>query len=247
MDFASPRFAGDPVLEEILNDPDTGTKKLAKGSPVDSVTTVQRALWDMWWPTRAEPPLDFVAPEGFADGDYGPGTERTVQRYKKEYDIRYPPGAPAGTYDGYAGPRTLAALDYHCVLFDELEAATETKFAEMSASAGSSGYTRSAPIIGTTGIHRAVDINNVGFNIFAKRGVGAFFVGHPIAPTYMFTFGGAAGPLGFPVGDAFDESPGVRRQDFEFGSLRSPPGGPAEPVDVPPLQQSPPPTKRDLF
>jgi hypothetical protein len=32
-DFRSPRFSGDPVLEEILRDPDTGTKKLGPESP----------------------------------------------------------------------------------------------------------------------------------------------------------------------------------------------------------------------
>jgi hypothetical protein len=32
-DFRSLRFSGDAVLEEILRDPDTGTKKLGPGSP----------------------------------------------------------------------------------------------------------------------------------------------------------------------------------------------------------------------
>ena len=36
LEFASPRFAGDPLLVAILNDPDTGTMKLQAGSPPDS-------------------------------------------------------------------------------------------------------------------------------------------------------------------------------------------------------------------
>ncbi len=44
MDFASPRFAGNAVLEEILSDPDTGSKKLRKNSEGDAVRRVQKAL-----------------------------------------------------------------------------------------------------------------------------------------------------------------------------------------------------------
>ena len=43
-DFRSPRFSGDAVLEEILRDPDTGTKKLGPGSPeAESIKKVQQA------------------------------------------------------------------------------------------------------------------------------------------------------------------------------------------------------------
>ncbi len=35
--FVSGRFDEDALLEEILNDPDTGTKKLQAGSPPESV------------------------------------------------------------------------------------------------------------------------------------------------------------------------------------------------------------------
>ena len=57
MQFDSPRFAGDALLEDILNDPDTGTKKLQKHSPADAVRKVQQALFDMNWPLRMLPPI----------------------------------------------------------------------------------------------------------------------------------------------------------------------------------------------
>ncbi len=75
-EFQSPRFAGDQVLEEILNDPDTGTKKLGPGSPPDSVRRLQQALYDLAWTFKITPPVheqrDFVV------GNYGPLTTKTV-------------------------------------------------------------------------------------------------------------------------------------------------------------------------
>lgn len=47
-DFRSPRFSGDAVLEEILRDPDTGTKSLDRGSlETESIKKVQQALFDL--------------------------------------------------------------------------------------------------------------------------------------------------------------------------------------------------------
>ena len=57
-DFRSPRFSGDPVLEEILRDPDTGTKKLGPGSPeAESIKKVQQALFDLMWTQRIDTPV----------------------------------------------------------------------------------------------------------------------------------------------------------------------------------------------
>ena len=121
MQFSSPRFAGDPVLEEILADPDTGTKKLQKGSPKHSVIPVQQARFGLGWSGRIEPPERDA--QRFVDGDYGPVTTKTVLKYKEHYDIHFPPLAPTGSFDGFAGPRTLARLDKHCVLLYEAAAA----------------------------------------------------------------------------------------------------------------------------
>lgn len=77
MEFESPRFAGDSVLEEILNDPDTGTKKLQPGSPVESVTKVQQALFELGWTSRIDTPV--LDPAVFVIGIYGPLTTKTVE------------------------------------------------------------------------------------------------------------------------------------------------------------------------
>jgi hypothetical protein len=57
LEFKSLRFAGDPVLEEILNDPDTGTKKLQPGSDPDAVRRVQQAFFDLGWTLTVSPPV----------------------------------------------------------------------------------------------------------------------------------------------------------------------------------------------
>jgi hypothetical protein len=247
--FESPRFAGDSLLEEILADPDTGTRKLKKGSPAASVLPVQLALWELWWPEKAEPPI-VTSADAFADGDYGPGTERTVLQYKKRYDLRFPPGAPGGIFDGFAGPRTLASLDRHCVLFDDLELAINAKFAELSAGAAVVESSRSAPVEDTMGISRVISVNALSFHIYARRGGGAFSVGDPIASAYVFAFGGPTGRYGWPVSDAVDEGNGDVRQDFEFGALRfSPATGSADPVGAvpPPPPNAPIPPPQGTF
>jgi hypothetical protein len=94
MEFASPRFARDPVLEEILDDPDTGTKKLQPGSPVENVKKVQEALFELGWTKRLIPP--FGDHDAFVIGIYGPITSKTVTAYKTQYHIHFPPSAPTG-------------------------------------------------------------------------------------------------------------------------------------------------------
>jgi hypothetical protein len=237
MQFESPRFAGDPVLEEILNDPDTGTKKLQAGSPPESVKLVQRALWDMSWPAKAEPPINVPVDE-FADGIYGAGTTRTVLQYKKQYHIHFPPSAPTGSFDGFAGPRTLASLDRHCVLYDEVDAMTDMKLGQMVIGGRNVHYMmRSYPIHNTMGVLRGASEGDEVFFVYANRGHGAFEVRGAIGTIYLQTYGGPSGRFGWPLNDGFEDEIGVRQQDFEFGTLRALPNGAIEVVgDMPPLQ-----------
>ena len=115
-DFRSPRFSGDPVLEEILRDPDTGTKKLGPGSPeAESIAKVQQALFDLMWTQRIDTPVS--DPSQFVIGVFGPITTKTSLAYKQHYDIHFPPDAPTGFIDHFVGPRTLDLLDEQCVLF----------------------------------------------------------------------------------------------------------------------------------
>jgi len=95
-EFRSPRFVGDLVLEEILRDPDTGTKKLGPGSPEsDSIKKVQQALFDLMWTQRIDTPVS--DPFQFVIGIFGPITSKTVLAYKRHYDIHFPPSAPTAS------------------------------------------------------------------------------------------------------------------------------------------------------
>jgi hypothetical protein len=221
MEFNSPRFAGDAVLEEILNDPDTGTKKLQSGSPADSVRRVQQALFDMGWSLRIDPPVFDEA--AFVDGDYGRRTTEAALAYKKRYDIHFPPSAPTGFYDGFTGPRTLQRLDQQSVMFDESVAAIESKALALQAAGVSVQLSTDAPstvtITGTHGVIRPALIAAANGALFHEHSVGAFEVHGAIFDTYMRQ-GNAAGALGFPVSDEQDDDPGFRRSDFEHGSLR---------------------------
>ena len=115
-DFQSSRFAGDQLLLAILNDPDTGTLKLGPGSPPDSVKRLQQAVFDLGWTLRIDPP--FPDQDQFVIGVYGPVTTKTVLAFKTHHDIHFPPSAPTGFIDGFAGPRTFERLDSDCVPFD---------------------------------------------------------------------------------------------------------------------------------
>ena len=221
MQFDSPRFQGDALLEEILNDPDTGTRKLQHGSPADSVRPVQQALYDLNWSLKIGTPV--TDEETFVDGDYGPATTETVLTYKTHYDIHFPPDVPTGSFDGFTGPRTLRALDAQCVLLDESAAAIEQHAAELT-QAGvqmqlTSARPQDTPILGTHGVYRVGTIDGAGGAVFHRADLGAFEVHGRIADEYA-AHGGATGSLGFPTSDEHEDGEGYRRSDFEQGSLR---------------------------
>jgi hypothetical protein len=220
--FESPRFAGDPLLEEILNDPDTGTKKLGPGSPADSVMRLQKALFDLTWNEEIQPP---VVDEGdFVVGNYGPRTTEAVLAFKRQYDIHFPPSAPTGFIDGFAGPRTFAKLDPQCVLLDEAIVAIQDKAAELNAARIATeliGTSRrgTVRIKGTSGTFTAAEIAGASGAVYFKRGLGAFEVHGNIHDAYLAA-DFAAGPFGFPTSDEHDDGAGFRASDFETGTLR---------------------------
>lgn len=215
MEFISPRFRGNAHLEEILNDPNTGTKKLAKGSPADAVRAVQQALLDLHWV-----PLSFTSPGGtlslitqFLDGDYGPWTAASVLDYKRHYDIHFPPDAPTGSFDGFTGPGTLKKLDEHCTLLDEAQADIGRQADILVASGAVSAFEFSppdgvgrttSPIRQSAGASRAAVIDGeVGAVVF-KRGLGSFAIHGPLFVGWVteelaLGTGDATGRLGFPT------------------------------------------------
>jgi LGFP repeat-containing protein len=224
LQFVSPRFIGDELLEEILNDPDTGTRKLQAGSPPASVTKVQQALFDLAWNLRADPAVEDE--NTFVDGNYGPATTRAVLNYKIYFNLHFPPSQPFGSYDGFAGPKTLAHLDSHIVLFDEAVTAINNKIVALEAA----GIDVQAPVSNVfaqririvpcaQGAVHLGSIAGADGAICFKRGVGAFEVHGPIFQTYGHK-GGPNDVYGFPTSDERDDGPGLRRSDFENGSLR---------------------------
>jgi hypothetical protein len=219
--FVSPRFQGDDLLEQILNDPDTGTVKLGPGSSEQSVITLQHALFDLSWNIRINPTVEHEI--DFVDGIYGERTTEAVTRYKRRYDIHFPPSAPTGFIDGFAGPRTLRKLDEHCVLLDEAIAAIRAKIDELNLS----GVPTEAEIdehatqtlLDTSGTFTPCVILGRGGGVHFKRGVGAHAVHGNIFDAYE-NAGGAQGSWGFPVSDERDaEDPFLRVQDFEHGFM----------------------------
>lgn len=233
VEFQSPRFADDPLLVAILNDPDSGTLKLQPGSPPGSVIPLQQALCDLGWNTRY-PEAEFADadPLVFVDGQYGRKTTAAVLAFKQHYDIRFPPDQPGGLIDGLAGPRTFAKLDPQCVLYDEAADASETRAVELGIELENLAR-RVQPIDGTSGtVTGARNFANRS-EIFYKRGVGAYEIHGPLQEAYSLGVGGggATGPLGFPTSDEHDDDTAtVRVQDFEHGTLRLDPSNNA--VDV---------------
>ncbi len=224
VEFQSPRFIGDALLSAILNDPDTGTLKLGPGSPPDSVRRVQQALFDLGWTLRIDPP--FPDQGQFVIGIYGPVTTRTVLAYKTHYDIHFPPSAPTGFIDGFAGPGTLGQLDAHCVPFDTSVAAIELKADELRTAGMVVDLDMvppaTLPILGTHTAARHAFFDNEAGAIYHSASTGAHEVHGDLFTEYIAQ-GGGAGPLGAPVSDVHDDA-GRPRSDFEHGSLVLDPG-----------------------
>lgn len=228
MEFLSSRFTGVPLLLEILNDPNTGTLKLGPGSDAEAVIPVQQALWDLRWVRHDNPGTlhsDFVI------GVYGPMTSRIVKTYKQHYDLHFPPDAPTGVFDEFAGPRTLRKLDLHCDLFDEGQIFTAQVIQELSLVStitdvsATPDLPATQPVPGTLGVKRTVSIvsddlpADVGI-ICYKRGVGAFLVDGEIFLEYDRQ-GGPGGSFGFPITGIFlEDDAQTFRCDFEHGSIR---------------------------
>lgn len=221
MDFQSPRFQGDPDLLRILNDPDTGTEKLQPGSPPNAVRALQQALFDLGWTLRIEPA--FTDEAAFVVGIYGPVTTKTVLAYKTHYDIHFPPDAPTGFIDGFAGPRTLARLDAQIVPHDASVVVIEAKAEELRALGLDvmlhATPPTTLPVLGTHGVERTAWVNGELGAVLHTAELGAFEVHGAIYTDYL-RHGGASGPLGFPVSDQYDEDGDTQRSDFEHGSVR---------------------------
>jgi hypothetical protein len=222
-EFRSPRFVGDLVLEEILRDPDTGTKKLGPGSPKSgSIKRVQQALFDLTWTQRIDTPVS--DPSQFVIGIFGPITSKTVLAYKQHYDIHFPPDAPTGIIDHFVGPRTLDLLDEQSVLFDECDAALAAKAAEVAAATGFRHDGPTIPILnsfGATRIRTSGGVPGILSGLWFRRGLGtASRVFGPIYEEYERQ-GFETGPLGFPILDQLiDEQPTRFFQNFEHGQIR---------------------------
>jgi hypothetical protein len=222
LQFQSPRFQGDALLEDILNDdPNTGTKNLHSGSPSTSVEKVQQALFDLHWPQGNNPPVTDAST--FVIGVYGPATTEAVLRYKKHYDLHYPRDDPPGSglVDGLAGPQTLAHLDAHIALLDEGATAIEAKAQDLQAQ----GVTvvldtevGNVPLLSLPGVMRFATIAGADGEISFRRGVGAHETHGNIDTEYQRQ-NGQFGGLGFPTSDEHDDGADVRRSDFEHGAL----------------------------
>lgn len=220
MEFQSPRFTGDPDLLRILNDPDTGTEKLGPGSPLEAVTRLQRALFDLGWTLRIDPP--FLEESAFLIGAYGPVTTKTVLVFKTHYGIHFPPDEPTGFVDGFAGPRTLMALDSQCVHHDASAEAVEAKAEELRALGHDVVLDDTAPttipILQSSGVMRSAHIDGELGGVWHSPSVGAFEVHGPIAEAYVGLHH-AGGRLGFPITDIFDEDVDLQRSLFEHGTI----------------------------
>jgi LGFP repeat-containing protein len=243
MQFLSPRFDGDPVLQAILDDPDTTTQKLQPGSDPGAVTKAQQAFFDLDWLRRLDilDAAGFPLPEAqFVIGTYGPITTNLVTRYKRHFDIHFPPTSPTGLIDGFVGPRTLRLLDAQVALIDTAAAAIETKANDLVAagttvtfSPSSTAAPATLPIAGTNGAKRLCDdIDGELGVIYFKPGLGAIELHGEILFAYLDN-GGSRGALGFPTTDVGPDGAGGLEADFEHGSIGFDPNSGAVTVNVP--------------
>jgi hypothetical protein len=88
--LTSPRFAGDPLLEECF----LGRARLKKGMKGTAVEKVQQALLDLQFD---------LGPMG-ADGDFGSRTDAAVKRFKSQQELASP-------QSGEIGPAVMRRLD----------------------------------------------------------------------------------------------------------------------------------------
>lgn len=214
MEFLSPRFAGNALLQQILDDPDTGTVKLQPGSPADAVRPVQKALLDLRWPAEVVPPVPLA---GFDDGAFGGNTESTVLAYKRCFRVVFP-GASA--IDGFVGPRTLWLLDKHITWFDSLLAEVDGFIADLQASGATVVAGDAAKAIRQPALKRAVTVDGVDAAVFNSKDTEPVLVRSPILEAYL----DRVRSFGAPVSEEQDGPDGTREQLFQFGTLRHDPG-----------------------
>ena len=214
MEFLSPRFAGNALLQQILDDPDTGTVKLQPGSPADAVRPVQKALLDLRWPAEAVPPVPLA---GFDDGAFGGNTESTVLAYKRCFRVVFP-GAPS--VDGFVGPRTLWLLDKHITWFDSLLAEVDGFIADLQAAGATVVPGNAAKAIRQPALKRDVTVDGVDAAVFNSQDTEPVLVRSPILEAYL----DRVRSFGAPVSEEQDGPDGTRDQMFQFGTLRHDPG-----------------------
>ncbi len=87
-DLASPRFAGDPILEACFDNERT----LRQGASGPAVTAIQQALIDAGFPL----------PQFGADGSFGTETKNALKDFQRASSL---------VDDGIVGPSTMSALD----------------------------------------------------------------------------------------------------------------------------------------
>jgi hypothetical protein len=213
----------EPTLSAILNDPNTGTQKLQPGSPAEAVLPVQRALFDLGWTIRVEPPVPDDSQ--FVIGIYGPITTKTVLAYKTHYGLRFPPGDPNGFIDGLVGPTTLAHLDKGVVAFDAATDAIAAKAVDLRDGGTDVQVVelnpRTASILDTAGFWcPTTGPDGAGGGIWTEPTVGTFWLVRQTFEKYI-ELGHAKSFLGFPITDThFDDPHGdIERADFQQGGI----------------------------
>ena len=213
MEFMSSRFAGNSVLQQILDDPDTGTVKLQQGSPAGAVKPVQKALLDLRWPAEVVPPVPLA---GFDDGAFGTNTANTVLAYKRCFRVAFP---GTGTIDGFVGPRTLWLLDKHITWFDSMLTEVDGKIADLQAAGATVVPGSATKAIRQPALKRDVSVDGVDGAVFTSRDTAPALVLSPILGAYL----DRVRSFGAPLADEQAGPGGTREQSFQFGTLRHDP------------------------
>lgn len=255
--FESIRFLGDPVLTDIRNDPDTGTKKLRKGSDAEAVGAVQGAIYDLHWAQNFPGEDHYPTRVKFVDGDYGSTTNKSVLAFKTKYDIRFPPGDPKGVLDGFTGPRTLEKLDRQIAHRDRMSDVITDKVGVLqNAGAPVRLFPESdepPPLTPWLGTGRYVywwtnwddPAGTVTGLIVAGAVDDVFEVHGPILQAWWDT-GGAAGPFGPATSDVEPDGQGGYRSTFTNGAISVDAAG-AVTAQQGPVAYQPPAAGEDIF